>query len=147
MDETITLRHLGPDDLDILLGVQEGLFDNPVRPDQAKMFLEDPLHDMVVALAGSQVVGMASGQVLYHPDKAPAYFINEVGVRDAFQRRGIATRMCALLRQIADTHGCEGIWLATEGDNVAARGLYRSMKARETSDIVVYDWDDPAMDE
>jgi ribosomal protein S18 acetylase RimI-like enzyme len=146
MDETITLRRLGPDDLQVLLGVAEGLFDNPIRLDQAEIFLNDALHDMVLAFSGSQVVGMASGQVLYHPDKAPAYFINEVGVRDAFQRRGIATRLCETLREIAAARGCEGIWLATEGDNVAARGLYQSMNARETPDVVAYDWDDPAMD-
>ena len=146
MAETITLRHLGPDDLELLLRVEEGLFDNPVRADQAALFLDDPLHEMVLALSGAQVVGMASGQVLYHPDKPPAFFINEVGVRDAFQRRGIATKLCAAIKEIAEARGCEGIWIATEADNVAARGLYRSMDARETTGIVVYDWDDRAMD-
>jgi ribosomal protein S18 acetylase RimI-like enzyme len=146
LTKTITLRHLGPDDLDILLGIEDGLFDNPVLPDQAKVFLNDPLHEMIVALSAGQVVGMASGQVLYHPDKEPAFFLNEVGVRDAFQRRGIATQLCTAMKEIATSRGCEGIWLATESDNTAARGLYRSMDARETPDVVVYDWDDPALD-
>jgi len=141
MGETITLRHLGPDDLDLLLGVEDGLFDNAIRPDQARAFLDQPLHDLVLALEGEAVVGMASGQVMLHPDKAPAYFVNEVGVRESHQRRGIAKALCGRLIEIARGRGCEGIWLATEGDNVAARALYRSVKARETAGIVVYDWD------
>jgi len=141
MDETITLRRLGPEDLDLLLGVDEGLFDLAVRPYQAVAFLKDTSHDMVVALQGSAIVGMASGQVMLHPDKAPAYFVNEVGVRDAFQRQGIANQMCAELMALARQRGCEGIWLATEADNTAARALYQSLDARETQEIVVYDWD------
>jgi ribosomal protein S18 acetylase RimI-like enzyme len=146
MTETITLRALGPDDLDVLLGVKEGLFDNPIRPDQARAFLDDPLHELVLAFAGDEVVGMASGQVMFHPDKAPAFLIAEVGVRDEFQRQGIAKRMCDQLMQIARARGCEGIWLATEHDNAPARALYQSLDARQTDGIVVYDWDG-AMDD
>ena len=146
MNDTITLRHLGPDDLALLLQVEEGLFDNPIRPDQAAFYLASDLHDMIFALDDTYVVGMASGHVMHHPDKAPAYFINEVGVRESHRRRGIAAAMCEALRKIADQRGGEGIWVASEGDNTAARALYRSLGARETPDVVVYDWDDPAMD-
>ncbi len=141
MGDTITLRHLGPDDLDLLLGVKSGLFDNPILPDQAKAFLADPQHEIVLALDGPDVVGMATGQILLHPDKPPAFFIAEVGVRDEYQRQGIAKRLCDRLMQVARDRGCDGIWLATETDNVAARALYRSLDARETGGIVVYDWD------
>mgnify|MGYP001793268231 CR=1 FL=1 len=146
MGETITLLHVGPEDLEVLLGVEEGLFDNPVVPAQAQAFLDDPLHEMVLTLDGRSVVGMASGQIMYHPDKPPAFFIAEVGVRDAHQRCGLATRLCEKLRAIARARGCEGIWVATEGDNTAARGLYAAMDMRETKDIVVFDWDDRALD-
>ena len=146
MNKTITLRRLGPENLAVLLGVEEGLFDNAIRPDQAEAFLNDPLHEMVLAFEGDTVVGMASGQVLLHPDKPPAFFVNEVGVRDDYLRQGIATELCKDLMQIARARGCEGIWLATEADNVPARALYTAMAARETEDIVVYDWDDRAMD-
>ena len=146
MADTITLHLMGPDDLDRLMAVEEGLFDNPVREDQSQAFLNDPAHVLVMAYAGEQAVGMASGQILLHPDKAPAFFVAEVGVRDAWQRRGIAKQLCARLIAEARALGCKGIWLATEGDNVAARALYRSLDARETADIVVYDWDG-AMDE
>ena len=146
MTEPITLRRLGPDDLDMLVAVEEGLFDNRVRRDQAAAFFNDPLHEMFVAMDGDAVVGMASGQVMYHPDKSPAFFIAEVGVRDAYQRRGIARRLCEALKDHATVLGCEGVWVATEGDNAPARALYQKLGARETPQIVVYDWDDRAMD-
>lgn len=146
MVETITLRHLGPDDLELVLNIKEGLFDGPVRPEQAAAFLAEPLHDMVVAMDGVVVVGMASGQVSLHPDKLPAYFIGEVGVRDAYQRRGIATRLCLALKDIAEARNCNGVWVPTEDENAPARALYRSLNGRETTGVVVYDWDDPEFD-
>ena len=141
MADTITLHRMGPDDLERLLAVKEGLFDHAIRPDQARAFLNNPAHVLIMAYDDGDAVGMASGQILLHPDKAPAFFVAEVGTREAWQRQGIAKKMCARLMEEARALGCEGIWLATEGDNVAARALYRSLKARETGDIVVYDWD------
>jgi hypothetical protein len=76
MAEPITLRRLGPDDFDLLMGVAEGLFDNPMDPDQTRAFLADPLHEAVLAFAGDEIVGMATGTIMLHPDKAPALFIN-----------------------------------------------------------------------
>ncbi|EBA12413.1 GNAT family N-acetyltransferase [Roseobacter sp. CCS2] len=145
MAETITLRHLGPADLKILLGVKEGLFDHAIRPDQAEAFLADPLHEIVLAFDKAEVVGMASGQVMLHPDKAPAFFIAEVGVRDAYLRQGIAKRMCVRLCDVARARGCDAIWLATEESNAPARALYQSLDARAVQGVVVYDWKD-AMD-
>ncbi len=52
MRDDITFRHLGPDDLALLLSVREGLFDNPVDAVQAAAFLADPLHEIVLAYAG-----------------------------------------------------------------------------------------------
>lgn len=138
MPDPIMLRRLGPDDLDLLMAVEEGLFDKPLRRDQAKAFLNDPWHEIVLALDADAVVGMATGQTMLHPDKAPAFFVAEVGVRDSHLRRGIAKRLCAELLKVARTCGCEGIWLATETDNVAARALYKSLDARETAGVISF---------
>jgi ribosomal protein S18 acetylase RimI-like enzyme len=100
----------------------------------------------MVAMVGTQVVGVAGGQVMLHPDKPSAFFVAEVGVCDEFQREEIATKLCEALMQIAKDPGCEVIWVATEGDNGPARPLYRSLGARETKDIGVYAWNDHAMD-
>ena len=141
MVETITLRHLGPDDFDRLMKVPEGLFDEPMDPVQARAFLDDPLHECVLAYVGDLAVGMATGTVLLHPDKPPAMFINEVGVRDEYQRRGIGRLVSERLMDVARARGCEGIWLGTETDNTAALALYRSMDGDEV-DGVYFGWDD-----
>ena len=141
MVQDITFRHLGPSDLDLLLSVRDGLFDNPVDPVQAAAFLADPLHDLVLAFDGAEAVGFASGTVLLHPDKPPAFFGNEVGVREGWQRRGIGRAVTGRLFDLARARGCQGIWLGTEPDNAAALALYRSLDGEEV-EFVGFGWDD-----
>ena len=83
---------------------------------------------------------MASGTVLLHPDKPPAFFVTEVGVACAWQGQGIGTALCRRLIARARGRGCKGIWLATEEENAAARALYRRVGGRETAGIVLFDW-------
>jgi ribosomal protein S18 acetylase RimI-like enzyme len=145
MDD-ITIRHLTGADLDLLIAVPEGLFDLPVDPVQAKAFLDDPLHEIVLAYDGDLAVGMVTGTVLYHPDKPPSMFVNEVGTRDGWLRRGIATTLTNRLIDIARARGCEGIWLGTEPDNTEALGLYRKLGGQEIT-FVGFGWDGAFDDE
>lgn len=139
-DET-TIRRLGPEDLELLIGIQPGLFDNPVDPDQARAFLENPLHHIIMAFAGIEAVSFASATVLLHPDKPPTMFINEVGTRDEWQRRGLATRVTRAMIDHGRALGCDGVWLGTETDNAAAIALYRSLNA-DAVDGIYFGWDD-----
>jgi ribosomal protein S18 acetylase RimI-like enzyme len=141
MSEVITFRVLGPSDLDLLVSVRDGLFDNPVDAAQAVAFLADPLHEIVLAYAGDDAVGMATGTVLLHPDKPPVMFVNEVGVREDWQRRGIGRAVTERLMEVARARGCKGIWLGTEPDNDAALALYRSLGGEEEM-FVGFGWDD-----
>jgi ribosomal protein S18 acetylase RimI-like enzyme len=141
MRDDITFRHLGPDDLPLLASVREGLFDDPVDPVHSAAFLADPLHEIVLAFAGGDAVGMATGTVLLHPDKPPTLFVNEVGVREEWQRQGIGRAVTERLIGIARARGCKGIWLGTEPDNVAALALYRSLEGEEVT-FVGFGWDD-----
>lgn len=136
----IRILHLGPEDHDILLRVEEGLFDGPLDPGQVYAFLAQGTHEMVLAMAAGRAVGMASGVVMLHPDKPPHFFINEVSVLDAFRRRGVGTALVQRLREIAEGRGCAEVWVATEGDNAPARGLYRAVRGRETEAVVMYEW-------
>lgn len=117
------------------------VFDNPIDPIQLAAFVANSGHEMVFATTGSRVIGMATGTVLLHPDKCPAFFINEVGVNENMRNRGIGTKLTKMLMTIARKKGYHGIWLATETDNVEARALYKKLGARETVAVVVYDWD------
>ena len=135
----VTYRRLGPDDAGVLNGT--AAFDNPVDPVQAGAFLAHPDHEIVVAIDEGVVIGFASGAELLHPDKPPSFFIAEVGVDETHQRRGIAAELVERLVSVARERGCQGVWVATEEDNEAARALYRRVGARETGGVVVYDWD------
>lgn len=141
---SIRYVRLGPRDAGVLSGAT--VFDNPVDETQLAAFLDDPGHEILVALAGTQVIGFSSGAIILHPDKPPAFIMLEVDVAEPHQRQGIGTKLVTGLLEIARSRGCIGTWLATEGDNTAARALYRRAGARETGDIVVYDWDG-AMDD
>lgn len=116
------------------------MFDDKVRPEQLAGFVDDPNHEMIVASREGTPVGFASGCILLHPDKDPVFFISEVGVEPSFRQQGIGRQLVRRLLDLAHARGCRDIWLATEPDNVAARALYRSLAARETQNIVVYDW-------
>ena len=136
----ITIRNLGPEDVHVLDRVRVGTFDNPVDPSRAYGFLATRVNEIVVALEMGEVVGFASGTVLMHPDKEPAFFVNEVGVHEDVRRQGVASRLLERLMELACDRGCEVIWLATEGDNEPARALYRKHGGKETGDIVMYEW-------
>lgn len=138
MNVSVSYQTLTADNAHLLLTAS--VFDNPVDATQLEWFVSDSGHELIFAVADNQVVGFASGTVLLHPDKQPAFLINEVDVDPQFQQQGIATCLCEKLIAQAKRKGCIGIWLATEVDNVAARGLYKKLKANETEAVVVYDW-------
>ncbi len=134
------LKFLHPQDIDMLCGVEPGLFDQPMDPVQADAFLVNPLHHIVVALDAGAVVAFASGAVVLHPDKPPSMFIIEVGTRESHQRRGYGKAVTQALIDHARTLGCKGVWLGTEPDNAPARSLYRNLGAQEEG-FVGYGWD------
>ena len=127
---------------DLLTG--SDVFDFPIKPDQLAAFLDDPGHVMELAVCDGVLVGMASATVLCHPDKSPSLFVNEVSVHADFRRQGIGTALMQRLVSGADSLGCRSVWLATEADNTAARGLYKAFHGNEQTGVVVYHWGDDA---
>ena len=79
--------------LDQLDSVAEGVFDEAIRQDEARAFLKDPSHIMMLTIEYEMVVGMASGVVIRHPDKLRELWINEVGVVDRARGNGLAQRL------------------------------------------------------
>jgi len=58
---------------------------------------------------------------LLHPDKPRAeMFLQELGVDDRDQRRGVATELLAGLVGLCRKRGCGEMFVLTEGSNVAA---------------------------
>ena len=121
----ITIRQLRAGDAAVLGNVAPGVFDNPVRPNLAERFLATPNYRMFVALDRGLVVGMVTGFSHFHPDKDEDFFVNELGVDDQYQRRGIGTRLLEAILAEARAMGCSEAWLGTENTNVEALALYR----------------------
>ena len=132
---------MAPQDLDRLLSVGPGLFDHPIRPDQARAFPDNPLNLLVMAWHGDTAVGMAPATILLHPDKPPSLFVNELGIHEDHLRQGVATALMTRLIELAQARGCKGIWLGTEPENAAARALYLELGGVEET-FVGFSWDE-----
>ena len=121
------------------------MFDEPVRPDLARAFLAEPRYRIFVALDGLLVVGMVTGFSHFHPDKPEDFFVNELGVNDAYLRRGIGTRLMQALLKEARVMGCADAWLGTELNNGPALALYRKLltdgDSEEAMAVFTYDLD------
>ncbi len=141
MGDKITHHRFGSDDLDRLLNVQPGIFDHAIRPDQARAFLNDPLHELIIAYEGELAVGMITATILLHPDKKPAMFINELGTLKSHRRQGIATALTEAMITVGRQRGCVGIWLGTEEDNPGALALYRKIADDEVKGSF-FGWDE-----
>jgi ribosomal protein S18 acetylase RimI-like enzyme len=135
------LRRFGPDDLATLLAVEEGLFDEPFDPAESAAFLADPANLLLLAYDGDVAVGMLTGTFLRHPDKPLSLFVNELGTRPDWQRRGVATLLMQEAIAIARARGARGVWLGTEDDNEGAIAFYRSLGAEEMRGVF-FGWDD-----
>jgi ribosomal protein S18 acetylase RimI-like enzyme len=127
----LTIRRLGPGDL-LLLLVAEGVFDDAVQPAMAQRFLAHPDHHLLAAIIAGAIVGFVSAVTYLHPDKPVECWINEVGVANAFQRRGIGRRLVMATLAHAWSLGCEGAWVLTNSGNHAARGLYAACGGEAT---------------
>lgn len=123
----MTTRLLGPADLALLLAADPELFDDPVRSDAARAFLDDPRHHLAAAIAGDRIVGFASGVDYVHPDKPRELWINEVGVLPAFQRRGLGLAVLRCLLDHGRSLGCSVAWVLTHSGNQPARQLYAAL--------------------
>jgi aminoglycoside 6'-N-acetyltransferase I len=141
-NDDITIRLLANNDAAILDSVNDDVFDNPVRADSARRFLDDPNSMIAVALHDDVVVGMATANVYGHPDKALQLFINEVGVAGPYRRRGLGKKLVRLLLARGTELACVEAWVATEEDNMPARALYTALNGKEDpSRAVVYTYD------
>lgn len=111
--------------------VAPGVFDHPIEPRWRDEFVQDPRHHLAIAVAGAQVVGMASGVHYVHPDKAPEMWINEVGVATTYRGAGLGRRLVGQLLTRAHELGCHEAWVLTDQSNRAAMRMYVQAGGRE----------------
>ena len=125
------LDHLAPD-----------VFDEPILPKSLVAFLEDPRHLLVLAVVDGVVIGKASGTELFHPDKPPQLFINEVDVTPERQRQGIGRALVSALVTRARARGCSYAWLGTAVDNAGGNACFGSVPGvARAEEFVLYEWE------
>lgn len=124
---TLDIRILRAGDEAVLDRVAADVFDDPIVPAAARAFVADPRHHLAVAIDDGVVVGFVSAVHYLHPDKAsPELWINEVGVAETHQGRGLAKRLMAAILEAGRGLGCSEAWVLTERDNTPAMRLYAS---------------------
>ena len=124
--------------LDQLDSVAEGVF---IRQDEARAFLKDPSHIMMLAIEDEMVVGIASGVVIRHPDKLRELWINEVGVADRARGKGLAQRLVQGLFDWAVGRDIRTVWLLMDADNkVAARSYAKVEPAGRSAPAMMLEW-------
>lgn len=129
----IEYKMLSSGDHALLMNVAPDVFDNDIDARFAAEFLADTRHHIAAAIANGQVIGFASGVHYIHPDKPAEMWINEVGVADAYQGRGIAKAIMKTMLEHARALGCVNAWVLTERSNKAAMALYASAGGRESA--------------
>ena len=139
--QPITIRPLGPEDVDILDRVRPGGFEVPIDPSRAWAMLNTRVNELVVAITEGQVVGYACGTVLMQPAQPTAFVVTMVEVHPDLQRQGIAKRLMSRLMDAAWDRGAEKIWLRTARDKPAGRALYASLDGVETDRHVFFTWE------
>src|SRR5262245_22590933 len=108
----------------MLDNVAPGVFDDPIDWPATRAFLSDPRHHLAVALDANVVVGFASAVHYVHPDKpTPELWINEVGVAQTHQGRGVGKALIAALLELGRALGCAEAWVLTDRDNERAMRL------------------------
>jgi ribosomal-protein-alanine N-acetyltransferase len=84
--------------------------------------------------------GFVSGVEMVHPDKGTEMFLYELGVDDAYARRGIGRALVERLAALARERGCTGMWVLTDDRNDAAIATYRSAGADTESVHTMLSW-------
>jgi GNAT superfamily N-acetyltransferase len=129
----IETRMLDAGDHALLMNVVPDVFDNDIDARLTAEFLADERHHIAAAIDDGRVVGFASGVHYIHPDKPAEMWINEVGVADAYQGRGLAKAIMKTMLAHARALGCVNAWVLTERSNKAAMALYASAGGRESA--------------
>ena len=140
--EPVTIRIANDKDLYALCHTSADIFDNPVDPDLAREFLNDPRHHLAIAIVAGEIVGMATAVHYIHPDKKPELFINEAGVDKSVRGNGIGRRLIHRLCVFGKSLGCTSAWVATEPDNIGANKAYTAAGGRPSNKpFVMYEFD------
>ena len=123
MVDGLEIRRLRKGDEELVISAAS-LFDDPPEGGETARFLDDPLHYLLIALLRGSPAGFASGTRIFHPDKSPQMFLNELGVAEHARNLGVGQALVRELGRIAREDGCAEMWVLTLPDNAPALAAY-----------------------
>ncbi|MFB7943216.1 GNAT family N-acetyltransferase [Streptomyces sp. NPDC056049] len=119
----------------------EHLYDGPARAAWAERFLASPGHLMLIGYAPDGTpAGFVTGIEMLHPDKGAELCLYELGVDEAYRRRGLGRALTEALLAAARERGCAGAWVPVDTDNGPALATYRSAGAADDGVCAVLAW-------
>lgn len=139
MSEIAILR-LDEANAGLLDTVADDVFDDVVDPARLAAYIAQPGHLMTVALAGGRVIGQCQAVIHRHVDQPTELYIDNLGVAEAFRRRGVASRLVQAMFAWGRELGCEEAWVGTEPGNADGRGFYEAGGAAPIP-IVMYEYE------
>lgn len=139
MSEIAILR-LDEANAGLLDTVADDVFDDVVDPARLAAYIAQPGHLMTVALAGGRVIGQCQAVIHRHVDQPTELYIDNLGVAEAFRRRGVASRLVQAMFAWGRELGCEEAWVGTEPGNAEGRGFYEAGGAAPIP-IVMYEYE------
>lgn len=122
------LRRLGQSDLETVVDAGH-LFDHSPNRVWTQDFLNRAGHHLLLADVEGTPAGFVTGIEIAHPDKGVEMLLYELGVDEAFRRRGIGRALVEALKALARDVGCSGMWVPVEQGNDVATALYRATGA------------------
>ena len=132
----IEIIQLSESNMDVLNNYDEDIFDEKIDTHRLAAMLKERNNILLVAVNEGVVIGQILAVIHRHPDKPTELYIDDLGVSEKFQRRGIATRLIEQLYSIGIDRGCEEMWVATEPENEPAIKFYDSLKLAARKVIV-----------
>jgi aminoglycoside 6'-N-acetyltransferase I len=132
----IEIIQLSESNMDILNNYDEDIFDEKIDTYRLAAMLKERNNILLVAVNEGVVIGQVLGVIHRHPDKPTELYIDDLGVSETFQRRGIATRLLEQLYIIGIDRGCDEVWVATEPENEPAIKFYESLNLAARKVIV-----------
>jgi ribosomal protein S18 acetylase RimI-like enzyme len=106
-------------------------------------FLENDRNILLVAHDDGNPLGFSLGYRLDRVDRArPMMLFYEIGVLESHRGAGIARAMVGRLKDICKAQNAMKMWVVTDEDNRAARGLYEAARGRLAAPHgLVYVWE------
>jgi ribosomal protein S18 acetylase RimI-like enzyme len=137
----VSVRRAAPAD-ETEVGRFGSAFDFDVLEDETKRFLADERHHLLLGYVNDTPAGFLSAVEVFHPDKRPELFLNEIAVVPEMRRQGVGRVLIGELVRLGRERGFVTIWVLTDEANGAAMRMYRATGGRwDGSHQVMFEYD------